>query len=64
MQVNLTETSQDLIQLVEAALHGEEIIILKDNKPVVKLTLVEPAQRRPQFGSAKGLITLSDDFDG
>ncbi|MGB3515328.1 MAG: hypothetical protein WBA43_02660 [Elainellaceae cyanobacterium] len=63
MQVNLTETSQDLIQLVEAALHGEEIIILKDNKPVVKLTLLEPAQRRPQFGSAKGLITLSDDFD-
>lgn len=63
MQGNLTEASQDLVQLVEAALHGEEILILKEGKPVVKLTLVEPAQHRPQFGSAKGLITISDDFD-
>ncbi|MBW4647002.1 MAG: DUF2281 domain-containing protein [Goleter apudmare HA4340-LM2] len=64
MQVNLTESSQDLVQLVEAALHGEEIVILKDDKPVVKLILIEPAQRRPaKAGSAKGLVWVSDDFD-
>ena len=64
MQVNLAEVSQDLVQLVEAALHGEEIILLKGNKPVVKLTLVEPVQCRPaKAGSAKGLIWMSDDFD-
>lgn len=64
MQVNLAEVSQDLVQLVEAALHGEEIVILKNNKPVVKLTLVEPVQRRPaKAGSAKGLVWMSDDFD-
>ncbi|MEO0537508.1 MAG: DUF2281 domain-containing protein [Cyanobacteria bacterium P01_A01_bin.123] len=64
MQVNLAEVSQDLVQLVEAALHGEEIIILKEDKPVVKLTPVEPVRRRPaKAGSAKGLIWMSDDFD-
>ncbi len=64
MQVSLTDASQDLVQLVEAALHGEEIIILKDDKPVVKLALVEPIQRRPaKAGSAKGLVWMSDDFD-
>ncbi|BAY25866.1 hypothetical protein NIES2100_56740 [Calothrix sp. NIES-2100] len=62
-QITLDEASQHLSDLVEAALSGEEIIIIKDNQPVVKLTPVAPVKRRPQFGSAKGLITISDDFD-
>ncbi|BAY62944.1 type II toxin-antitoxin system Phd/YefM family antitoxin [Calothrix sp. FACHB-1219] len=62
-QITLDEASQHLSDLIEAALSGEEIIIIKDNQPVVKLTPVSPVKRRPQFGSAKGLITISDDFD-
>ncbi len=41
---------------------GEEIVITKDNQPVVKLTPISPVKRR-RAGSAKGLITISDDFD-
>ncbi|MCF2150843.1 type II toxin-antitoxin system Phd/YefM family antitoxin [Desmonostoc muscorum LEGE 12446] len=62
-QINLAEASQHLPDLVEAALSGEEIIIIKDNQPVVKLTPLPPVKRRRQPGSAKGLITISDDFD-
>ncbi|WP_348231416.1 type II toxin-antitoxin system Phd/YefM family antitoxin [Funiculus sociatus] len=49
--------------LIEAALRGEEIVIAKDDQPVVKLTPVSPVKRRRQPGSAKGLVTISDDFD-
>ncbi|WP_341524545.1 DUF2281 domain-containing protein [Nostoc sp. UHCC 0302] len=62
-QISLAEASLHLPDLIEAALKGEEIIIIKDNQPVVKLTPVLPVKRRRQPGSAKGLITISDDFD-
>ncbi|MEA5564565.1 type II toxin-antitoxin system Phd/YefM family antitoxin [Anabaena sp. UHCC 0399] len=62
-QITLAEASQHLSDLIDAALEGEEIIIIKDNQPVVKLTPVLPIKRCRQPGSAKGLITISDDFD-
>ena len=62
-QITLAEASQHLPELIEAAMNGEEIVITKDEQPVVKLTPVSPVKRRPLFGSAKGLITISDDFD-
>jgi prevent-host-death family protein len=62
-QITLTEASQHLSDLIEAALKGEEIVITKENQPLVKLVPVSPVKRRPLFGSAKDLITISDDFD-
>jgi prevent-host-death family protein len=62
-QITLDEASQQLSELIEAALNGEEVIIIKDNQPVVKLTPMLPVKRRRQPGSAKGLITISEDFD-
>ncbi|MBD1804383.1 MAG: type II toxin-antitoxin system prevent-host-death family antitoxin [Symplocastrum torsivum CPER-KK1] len=64
-QITLTEASQHLSDLIEAALKGEEIIITKDNKPVVKLVAVSSVKKRwpAKAGSAKGLVTISDDFD-
>lgn len=62
-QITSDEASQHLPDLIEAALGGEEIIIIKDNQQAVKLTPVLPFKPRPLFGSAKCLITISDDFD-
>lgn len=65
VQISLTEASAELVGLVEAALQGEEIVILKDNQPVVKLIRLEPIQkRRPaKAGSAKGRVWMSNGFD-
>lgn len=65
MQISLTEASVELVRLVEAALQGEEIIILKDNQPVVRLTPLKssPKRRPAKAGSAKGLVWMSEDFD-
>ncbi|WP_413175339.1 type II toxin-antitoxin system Phd/YefM family antitoxin [Anabaena azotica] len=62
-QITINKASQNLSDLIEAALKGEEIIIMKDNQSAVKLTPVLPVKHRRQPGSAKGMVTMSDDFD-
>ena len=62
-QVDLDEAKSHLPDLVEAAIKGEEVVITKDDQPVVKLVPIVLTKPRPQFGSAKGLITMSEDFD-
>ena len=39
---------------------GEEVIVAKENKPVVKIVAIKPAKRTP--GTGKG-IWMSPDFD-
>ena len=62
-QVSLEEAKTQLHDLIDAAVSGEEVIIAKDPHHLVKLVPVPTTKPRPQFGSAKGLISMSDDFD-
>lgn len=63
-QVSLEDAHARFLTLIQEAVNGEEIIITKDNRPLVRLTpVMEKKRPRPQFGSAKGLISMSDDFD-
>lgn len=64
-QINIFEASKNLPDLIEAALSGEEIVITKDDQPIVKLVPVSPVKKRwpAKAGTAKGLVTISDDFD-
>ena len=40
-----------------------EVLIAKDDQHIVKLVPVLGTKPVPQFGSAKGLITMAEDFD-
>jgi antitoxin (DNA-binding transcriptional repressor) of toxin-antitoxin stability system len=62
-QVKLDEAKIRLLDLIEAAIKGEDVFILKDDQQTVQLVPVELSERRPKFGSAKGLIVIADDFD-
>jgi antitoxin (DNA-binding transcriptional repressor) of toxin-antitoxin stability system len=62
-QVKLDEAKTRLLDLIEAAIRGEDVFILKDDQQTVQLVPVELPERCPQFGSAKGLIVIADDFD-
>jgi antitoxin (DNA-binding transcriptional repressor) of toxin-antitoxin stability system len=67
-QLNLSEAQKQLPILINAALQGETVFITQENnEPIVQLISVKKNQTRkkrcPQFGSAKGLITMTDDFD-
>lgn len=63
LQITLEEASQNLAHFVEVVSNGEEIVIVKDNQPVVKLSAISSIPLRPKFGSAKGLVWMADDFD-
>jgi len=62
-QINVEEAKSSLPELIDAAINGEEVVIAKDAEHVVRLVPVSRAKPRPQFGSAKGLILIADDFD-
>jgi len=49
--------------LVSQALQGEEVVIARNNRPLVKLVPVEaPKQREPGRGKGQVLF-VADDFD-
>lgn len=62
-QVTMEEAATSLAELIREAKGGEEVVIMENSYPVVKLVLMAPEGRKPQFGSARGLIEIRDDFD-
>lgn len=63
-QVNIHVAKAHLSELIQKALLGEEVIIARDNKPIVKLVALTPAKGKPRrLGTAKGLVSMSRDFD-
>lgn len=63
VQVNIYEAKSKLSQLINQVIAGEEVIVAKSGKPVAKIVpLKKPIQDRKP-GTAKGKITIADDFD-
>lgn len=62
-QVTVEQATSSLGDLVTAALKGEEVVLVQAPHSAVRLVPVEPTNGRPAFGSARGLFTMSDDFD-
>jgi antitoxin (DNA-binding transcriptional repressor) of toxin-antitoxin stability system len=62
-EATVEEAKQRLPDLLKAAMRGEMVYITFDNDQSVRLVpRVSPKVRR-QFGSAKGLIQMRDNFD-
>jgi prevent-host-death family protein len=54
---NVHEAKSNLSKLLVQALRGEEVIIMRDGEPVVKLVRCPPARRRKiQLGLAEGQV--------
>jgi antitoxin (DNA-binding transcriptional repressor) of toxin-antitoxin stability system len=62
-QVTLEEAKTRLADLIDAALRGEEVAITMDDRQAVRLVPMRSGKRRRQFGYAKGLIVMSEEFD-
>jgi antitoxin (DNA-binding transcriptional repressor) of toxin-antitoxin stability system len=62
--VELDEAKKDWRKVLESALQGEEVLITREQRPVLRLIRI-PEQEEPyrQSGSAKGLIRMREDFD-
>lgn len=61
--VNMHEAETNLSVLVQEALTGEDIIIAKAGKPLVKLVPVNIDNRPRTPGRCKGQILMAPDFD-
>ena len=61
--INIHDAKAQLSSLIARAEAGEEIIIARANKPVVRLVPVAPPSDKRQLGEAKGLVQIKADFD-
>jgi len=62
-QVNIHTAKTELSKLIQMVLDGEDVVIAKNNNPIVKLTLVDELQPKRKLGTAKDQITIAEDFD-
>lgn len=62
-QVDIALAQAQITQLLQSALQGEEIIITRDNQPILKLIQFPLTHKRRQRGTAKGEIWIAPDFD-
>jgi prevent-host-death family protein len=62
-QFNVAEAKARLSELVQKAVAGEEVVIAKDNTPLLRLVPLAPAGRKRKPGTARGRIWMAEDFD-
>ena len=64
-QFNIAEAKANFSSLVKKAMLGEEIIIAKDNKPLLRLAPILPdISKRPVPGTGRhDILYIADDFD-
>lgn len=61
--LTVAELAKQLPDLIDAVSKGEEIIITQNNLSVARIVPAKKNKPRPKFGSARGLIAMSEDFD-
>nr|MBF0223205.1 type II toxin-antitoxin system Phd/YefM family antitoxin [Desulfobulbaceae bacterium] len=63
-QLNIAEAKAHFSEIIQKALLGEEIIIAKGNRPLVKIVPLTSATEKRKPGSGAGLLQyMADDFD-
>ncbi len=62
--INIHEAKTHLSKLIQMALDGEEVIIAKRDKPLVKLVVIEEAKPQRRLGLYPDLVKfIAEDFD-
>lgn len=60
---NIARAKAHFSELVQKAMLGEEVVIAKDNKPLLKLVPLEKPKQPRKPGSARGQVWMAPDFD-
>ena len=63
MVVNIYEAKTHLSKLIQKVLDGDEVIIAKSGKPLVKVVPVDAEKKKVKFGLLKGQIRIAEDFN-
>ena len=62
-QFNLKQAETQLAKPIEVAAGGEEVIITRSDGASFQIVPISIVGVIPKFGSAKGCVKMSDDFD-
>lgn len=62
-RIELDKAKSQIETLIQTALDGEEVIITRDAEPVLKLVRLSKSNGRRRAGTAKGMISMTEDFD-
>lgn len=60
---NIYDAKTRLSQLVDKAAAGEDVVVSRHGKPLVRITRLEHQRRQVKFGLLKGKLSVSKDFD-
>jgi prevent-host-death family protein len=64
VQYNVGEAKAHFSELVNKAMVGEDVVIAKDNKPVLRLVPIKKKKGTRKPGSGRGeVLFMADDFD-
>jgi antitoxin (DNA-binding transcriptional repressor) of toxin-antitoxin stability system len=61
--VSMEQAQRDLSKLIDDVAHGEHVVIMRGQVPVAELVAVKSTSPQPTFGSARGMVSMSEDFD-
>ena len=61
--VNMHEAKTNLSRLVEEVVAGEEVVIARAGRPLVRLIPYAPERPARTFGQDRGRIRIAEDFD-
>jgi len=61
--VGIEQAQKELSRLIDDVALGEHVVITKNQVPVAELVPVEQPISKPIFGSAKGMVKMSEDFE-
>jgi prevent-host-death family protein len=62
-QFNVAEAKARFSELVQKAVSGEEVVIAKDNRPLLRLVPLAASGVKRKPGSARGRVWMAPDFD-
>ena len=61
--IDVQDAQKQLMQLLTLALKGADVVIAKDNVPLVRLVPVKPPQKTRTAGMHRGAMRMSEDFN-
>ena len=61
--INIHEAKARLSQLVDQAAAGEDVVVSRNGKPLVRITRLAASERRIRFGVLKGKVKIAANFD-
>lgn len=61
--VDVDDAKTRLCQLVDQAVAGEDVVISRQGKPLVRITRLSPPKRQIRFGVLRGKLQVPADFN-